>query len=225
MDKNKKCISNILVKKSTIIAIFLIIFILFFSASKPFANLTINQRIILAQAYYKVALYYYNNNNKEKGDAFKSVAHYLDPNFEPREINLSKPLSEEEVEKLIEKTKENALNFVKEFFKSSEKSYLSYPVYNLASADLFSEETIDVLLEIDIIKQFFGKIVEVKKVEYEKAKNLSSFLPLVYMEEDDLIYLIQEENKENMVIILIRNFGFELKIIGLLPLKTNPLNK
>ncbi len=211
--------------KFLIILISILVLLIFISSSNPFQNLTLNQKILLAQAYYKVALYYYNNNDKQKGDAFKSVAHYLDPNFAPKDVVFSnEPLTDEEIENKIKEAKESSPKFISDFFTNKEKSSLSFPVYNLATADLFNEETIDALLEIDQIKQFFGHKLKITEVEYEKSSNLSSFLPLVYL-EGDLLYVVHSEDSDQIVIILIRNFGIELKIIGFLPVEKTLLTK
>lgn len=211
--RNKFKINNLMI----FIILTLLTIFFFVSSSNPFASLTANQKIILAQAYYKVALYYYEHNNKEKGDAFKSVARYLDPNFIQKEISLiPKPLTDEEIELKIQQAKEKSPDFIQNFFKSREKKSLSYPVYNLKTADLFTDETIDVLLNIDEIKYFFENNYKIEKTEYEKASSLSSFLPLIYL-DDDLIYILHSDNNENILILLIRNFGIDLKIIGFLP--------
>ncbi|HPC37830.1 MAG TPA: hypothetical protein PLF21_00820 [Exilispira sp.] len=211
--KNKFKLNNLII----FIILTLLIIFFFVSSSNPFSSLTQNQKIILAQAYYKVALYYYEHNNKEKGDAFKSVARYLDPNFVQKEISLiPKSLTDEQIELKIQQAKEKAPDFIQNFFKSREKKSLSYPVYNLKTADLFTDETIDVLLNIDEIKYFFENNYKIEKIEYEKAASLSSFLPLVYL-DDDLIYILHSENNEKILILLIRNFGIDLKIIGFLP--------
>ncbi|MFN3411420.1 MAG: hypothetical protein ACK4YF_04595 [Exilispira sp.] len=210
-------LKNIKNYKLFLFSFIVLILFLFISFTNPFANLTKNQKIILAQAYYKVALYYYSQNNKEKGDAFKSVAHYLDPNFVQKEFSLIQgPLDDEEVKNRINKIKENADQFIIEFFKTKEKNYLSYPVYNLKTADLFTDESIDALLNIEQIEYFFSNDFIVQKTEYENAAKLSSFLSLIYL-EDDLIYILHDKNNEKILILLIRNFGLDLKIIGFLP--------
>jgi hypothetical protein len=197
-----------------IIILILILIPLFVSSTNPFSGLTLNQKIVLAQAYYKVALYYYSHNNEEKGDAFKSVANYLDPNFVQKEISvIPEQLTDEEVEKKIAQAKENCSNFILDFFKSKDKRYLSYPVYNLKTADLFTEESIEALLNIEQIDYFFNNSFKIEKTDYTKAASLSSFLPLVYL-EGDLIYILHDNNNEKIVVLLIRNFGIDLKIIG-----------
>ena len=208
-----------------IIILILILIPLFISSTNPFSGLTLNQKIVLAQAYYKVALYYYSHNNKEKGDAFKSVANYLDPNFVQKEISvIPEPLTDEEVEKKIAQAKENCSNFILDFFKSKDKRYLSYPVYNLKTADLFTEESIEALLNIEQIDYFFNNSFKIEKTDYTKAASLSSFLPLVYL-EGDLIYILHDNNNEKIVVLLIRNFGIDLKIIGFLPITENTIIK
>lgn len=213
--KNK---TNFKYSRLILIILILILLPLFLSTSNPFSGLTLNQKIVLAQAYYKVALYYYSHNNKEKGDAFKSVAQYLDPNFIQKEISIiPKPLSDEEVERKILLAKENAPNFIMDFFKLKDKKSLSYPIYNLKTADLFTEESIEALLNIEQINYFFSNSFKIEKTDYAKVAALSSFLPLVYLEED-LIYVLHDNNNENIVVLLIRNFGINLKIIGFLPI-------
>jgi len=208
-----------------IIILILILIPLFISSTNPFSGLTLNQKIVLAQAYYKVALYYYSHNNKEKGDAFKSVANYLDPNFVQKEISvIPGPLTDEEVEKKIAQAKENCSNFILDFFKSKDKRYLSYPVYNLKTADLFTEESIEALLNIEQIDYFFNNSFKIEKTDYTKAASLSSFLPLVYL-EGDLIYILHDNNNEKIVVLLIRNFGIDLKIIGFLPITEKTIIK
>lgn len=204
--------------KLFVLSFIVLILFLFISSTNPFANLTKNQKIILAQAYYKVALYYYSQNNKEKGDAFKSVAHYLDPNFVQKEFSITQgPIGDEDIKNRINQIKENADQFIKVFFRTKEKNYLSYPVYNLKTADLFTDESIDALLNIEQIEYFFNNDFIIQKVEYENATKLSSFLSLVYL-EDDLIYILHDKNNEKILILLIRNFGLDLKIIGFLPI-------
>lgn len=214
------------IKVNIAITFFILLLIFcFISFSNPFSNLTTNQKILLAQAYYRVAIYYYDHNNKEKGDAFKSVAHYLDPNFVKKEVSFeTRLLTDEEIENRINQARENTPSFIKDFFKTKNKTDLSYPVYNLATADLFTDETIDVILSVTEINQFFSSDFEISKVEYEKASNLSSFLPLVYL-EDDLLYVVHNQNSENMVVLLVRNFGIKLKIIGFLPVQKKTLIK
>jgi len=208
-----------------IIILILILIPLFVSSTNPFSGLTLNQKIVLAQAYYKVALYYYSHNNKEKGDAFKSVANYLDPNFVQKEISvIPEPLTDKEVEKKIAQAKENCSNFILDFFKSKDKRYLSYPVYNLKTADLFTEESIEALLNIEQIDYFFNNSFKIEKTDYTKAASLSSFLPLVYL-EGDLIYILHDNNNEKIVVLLIRNFGIDLKIIGFLPITEKTIIK
>ena len=215
------------INKIKIIFCLSIVFALFsfLSFSNPFSNLTLNQKILLAQAYYKVALYYYDKGDKEKGDAFKSVAHYLDPNFTPKEISfIQEPLTDEQIEAKINEAREKAPSFIEDFCKKKEKNYLSYPFYNLLTADLFTEENIDALLNIEDINYYFNKNFEISKVEYSKVINLSSFLPLVYL-EDDLIYVVHDKDSDKMVVLLIRNFGIELKIIGFLPVEKKTMIK
>ena len=199
----------------------LLLSIFFVSSSNPFASLTSNQKILLAASYYKVALYYYDKGDTQKGDEFKNVARYLDPNFQSREIDLSfkTKLTEEQIEQKVKESRDNADKVIERFFKDSSQrlEILSYSVYNLNSSDLYSKENIDTLLAMEPINSLFSKDIKIIPTTYEKASQLSSFLPLVYLPED-LIFIVTDSNNEELLIVLERQFGLNIKIIGFLPI-------
>jgi len=199
----------------------LLISIFFVSSSNPFASLTSNQKILLAASYYKVALYYYDKGDTQKGDEFKNVARYLDPNFQSREIDLSftNKLTDEQIEQKVKESRDNADKVIERFFKDSSQrlAILSYPVYNLNSSDLYSKENIDTLLAMEPINSLFSKDIKIIPTTYEKASQLSSFLPLVYLPED-LIFIVTDADNQELLVVLERQFGLNIKIIGFLPI-------
>jgi len=94
---------------------------------------------------------------------------------------------------------------------------LSYPVYNLNSSDLYSKENIDTLLAMEPINSLFSKDIKIIPTTYEKASQLSSFLPLVYLPED-LIFIVTDADNQELLVVLERQFGLNIKIIGFLPI-------
>jgi|YNPMSStandDraft_2_1061718.scaffolds.fasta_scaffold00006_38 hypothetical protein len=188
-------------------------FIIFLSSN--FSNLSYNDRVNLAIAYYKVAQYYFSTGDTKKGNDFLKVAKYLDP------VNYNKPLPQKE--ELKKYTKDDFINLifnVKDLILSKKneniENFISFPCYKLTNQFQILEkdqfiETLEYVFNetTNLIPQNRDNFTV---FSYNELTEQYNFIPLIY-EENDIFVFIKNE-KKNLLFIL-RGFGPNYKIVGI----------
>jgi len=188
-------------------------FIIFLSSN--FSNLSYNDRVNLAIAYYKVAQYYFSTGDTKKGNDFLKVAKYLDP------VNYNKPLPQKE--ELKKYTKDDFINLifnVKDLILSKKneniENFISFPCYKLTNQFQILEkdqfiETLEYVFNetTNLIPQNRDNFTV---FSYNELTEQYNFIPLIYEENDILVFIKNE--KKNLLFIL-RGFGPNYKIVGI----------
>lgn len=202
-----------MIKRNFIIIILIISLISLISSN--FSNLSYQDRLKLAAAYYKVSQYYFSVGDQKKGNDFLKVAKYLDP------VNYNKPLPQKgELKKytksdfinIILKTK----NLLDNYDYNSLTNYVSYPCYKISNNfEILDKEDFNKTLEYVFNKytNLFSENEENYSIlNYNELTEKFNFIPLIY-EEDDIFVFIKNEN--STLLFILRGFGPNYKIVGI----------